>query len=428
MLRMVEESRGAVAGQDLEVCHDCGLLQRVSKPPPGGAARCGRCGALLIQSRVDGLNRSLALALAALVLYLVAMAYPFLEVRIQGQPIATTLPAAVLSLHEANYGLLAGLVGFTAVVVPGTVTLLLLYVLVPLKIGRHAFKAGHLFGWLRRLVPWGMVDVFFLAVLVSIVKLAGMAAVIPGAALWAFLLLLLTLSGALAALDPEEIWTRLGSPATATVALRPERPIGCPNCRLLMETPRAAQGQRLACRRCGSPLHRRKPESIARTWALVIAAFILYLPANLFPIMRVTNLGREQADTILSGVRYFIEHGDWPLALVIFVASVVVPLTKLVILIFLLVSVQRRSRWKPKERTRLYRLTEVIGRWSMVDIYVVTVLVALIHLGNMASVEPAAGAVYFAAVVITTMFAAMTFDPRLIWDAVEEHRESRQPD
>ena len=159
----------------------------------------------------------------------------------------------------------------------------------------------------------------------------------------------------------------------------------------------------------------------------MIAALILYVPANLLPIMRVTNLGREQADTILSGVRYFLQHGDWPLALVIFVASVVVPLTKILILIFLLLSVQRRSRWKPKERTWLYRLTEVIGRWSMVDIYVVTVMVALVHLGNLATIDPEAGAVYFAAVVVTTMFAAMSFDPRLIWDVLEEPHESRHP-
>ncbi len=411
----------------LEVCHDCGLLQRVPRPPPGGSVRCVRCGALLMRHHEDALNRSLALALATLVLYLVAMTHPFLEVRVQGQPVATSLPSAVLSLHDADYSLLAALVGFTAVFTPGVVTLLILYVLLPLKIDWRPPLAGQVFGWLRRLVPWGMVDVFFLAVLVSTVKLAGMASVIPGVALWAFLLLLLTLSGALAALDPEEVWAHLGSPAPAARGVRLEQPIGCHNCGLLMETPPAALGRPLACRRCGAPLHRRKPNSLSRTWALVIAALILYVPANLLPIMRVTNLGREQADTILSGVRYFLQHGDWPLALVIFVASVVVPLTKILILIFLLLSVQRRSRWKPKERTWLYRLTEVIGRWSMVDIYVVTVMVALVHLGNLATIDPEAGAVYFAAVVVTTMFAAMSFDPRLIWDVLEEPHESRHP-
>lgn len=414
------------APDELEICHDCGLLQRVPIPPAGGAAKCARCGALLLRRHADTLNRSLALALAALVFYLVAMAFPFLEVRIQGQPILTTLPAAGYDLYAANYSLLAGLVLFTAMLVPGGMTFLILYVLIPLKIGIRPWKAGKVFGWLRRLTPWSMVDVFFLGVLVSVVKLAGLASVVPGVALWAFLLLVLTLSGALASLDPEEVWTRLGSPASSGVFAGSRPAVSCENCGLLMEVPAGAAQERLACYRCGGTVHTRKPESLTRTWALVIAALVFYIPANVFPVMRVTSLGHEEADTILSGVMYFITSGDWPLAVVIFVASVLVPLTKLAILIFLLISVQRRSLWRPRDRTRLYRLTEVVGRWSMVDIYVVTVMVALIHLGNLATIEPAPGAVFFAAVVVITMFAAMSFDPRLIWDVVEAHREPRQ--
>ncbi|MCP5197582.1 MAG: paraquat-inducible protein A [Gammaproteobacteria bacterium] len=176
----------------------------------------------------------------------------------------------------------------------------------------------------------------------------------------------------------------------------------------------------MRCPRCGATLHIRKPNSLARTWALVIAASILYIPANTLPIMTVTSLGRTQSDTILSGVAYLLLHGMWPLALLIFFASVVVPLLKLLILIYLLVSVQRRSRWRPRDRTRLYRVTEAVGRWSMVDIYVVTILVALVHLGNLATIQAEAGAVFFGAVVVLTIFAALAFDPRLIWDRLEQ--------
>ncbi len=411
---------------EIEVCHDCDLLQRVPVPPAGGVAKCGRCGALLSRHHADTLNRSLALALAAAALYLVAMLYPFLEVRIQGHEIETTIISAVLDLHAANYQLLAWLVFFTAVAAPGAVTFLILYVLIPLKLRLRPLKAGQVFGWLRRLAPWGMVDVFFLAVLVSVVKLAGMASVVPGVSLWAFLLLVFTLSGALASLDPEEVWTRLGAPAAGGAGTPRTNILSCRNCGLLMEVPPGAERSRLACHRCGAALYTRKPDSIVRTWALVITAVVLYVPANVLPIMRVTSLGNEQSDTILSGVMYFIEHGDWPLALVIFVASVFVPLIKLLILVFLLISVQRGSLWRPRDRTRLYRLTEVVGRWSMVDVYVVTVLVALIHLGNLATIEPAPGAVFFSGVVIVTMLAAMAFDPRLIWDVVEGKRESSQ--
>jgi paraquat-inducible protein A len=180
----------------------------------------------------------------------------------------------------------------------------------------------------------------------------------------------------------------------------------------------AAHGAR--CPRCGASLHVRKTHSLQRTWALILAAAICYVPANVLPVMAVTSLGKTESDTIMSGVIYFVQHGDWPLAIVIFTASVFVPLLKLIILAFLLTSVHRRSRWRPVDRTRMYRLTETIGRWSMVDIYVVTILVALVRLGNLATIEAGWGAVFFGAVVVLTILAAESFDPRLIWDASEE--------
>lgn len=195
--------------------------------------------------------------------------------------------------------------------------------------------------------------------------------------------------------------------------------VSCHVCHLLC---RQATGP-ASCPRCGTSLHSRKPDSIGRCWALVLAAAIFYIPANVLPITHTTSLGQVQSDTIMSGVIYFIHSGSWPVALVIFVASVFVPLLKLLILSFLLVSVQMGWRWRPVDRTRLYRLTEAIGRWSMLDIFVVTILVALVHLGALAAIEAGAGALFFAAVVVITMFAAEAFDPRLIWDNVEDANE-----
>lgn len=192
--------------------------------------------------------------------------------------------------------------------------------------------------------------------------------------------------------------------------------VRCHDCSLLV----AAHLE--TCPRCGAHLHLRKPDSLGRTAALVLAALILYLPANLLPITVTTALGTRQADTILSGVIYFMQTGSWEIASVIFIASVFVPFAKLVILILLLVSVRFRWRWRPRDRTVLYRLTELVGRWSMVDIYVVTILVALVRLGAVATIEAGPAAVYFAAVVVLTMFAAESFDPRLIWDALEEEQ------
>jgi len=193
--------------------------------------------------------------------------------------------------------------------------------------------------------------------------------------------------------------------------------ISCHTCHLLCRMPQNKKNAAVKCPRCGARLYSRKPASLSRTWALVVAACIFYIPANVLPITTVTTLGQPQSDTIMSSVIYFISTGMWPIALVIFTASVLVPLLKLLILICLLISVQRGSAKRREDRTRLYRLTEAVGRWSMVDIYVVTILVALVNLGSLASVHAEAGVVFFGAVVVITMFAAMSFDPRLIWDA-----------
>ena len=191
----------------------------------------------------------------------------------------------------------------------------------------------------------------------------------------------------------------------------------CEVCGLLNRPPRAHG--RWHCARCAAPVHWRKPASFARTWAFLVAAAVLYVPANLLPVIRSGTLFESQSDTILGGVMYFWRTGSWALAIIVFVASIVVPATKIAVLSLLLVTAQRGSRWRPVDRTRLYRLTAYIGRWSMVDIYIGAVSVALVQLRPFASIEPGLGAVFFGAVVILTMLASESFDPRLIWDAVD---------
>lgn len=192
----------------------------------------------------------------------------------------------------------------------------------------------------------------------------------------------------------------------------------CEACELLCSLP-AHAGHGVHCPRCEAALHTRKERSLERTWAFVLAACVCYLPANLFPIMTIRSLGKAESDTILGGIIYLFTHGMWPLGLIVFTASFLVPLLKLGIMLGLLVSVHRRSRWRPAERTRLYRITLAIGRWSMVDVFAVTILVALVHLGAVASIEADTGAVFFGAVVVLTMLGAEAFDPRLLWDRSE---------
>jgi len=190
--------------------------------------------------------------------------------------------------------------------------------------------------------------------------------------------------------------------------------------RLTKAEPGAHEGR---CARCGSPLHFRKPDSLARTWALLIAGYILFVPANLLPILHTNSLFGAQSDTILSGVVYLWASGSWYLAVIVFIASILVPGAKLATLTFLVVSVQRRSTWDPLQRTNMYRIVELVGRWSMLDIFVVAILVALVHLHTLAIIRPGVGAVAFGAVVVTTMAASMTFDPRLIWDPQRTRHE-----
>lgn len=173
----------------------------------------------------------------------------------------------------------------------------------------------------------------------------------------------------------------------------------------------------MSCPRCGAHLHLHgHSNSIEVTWALLIASAILYIPANTLPIMSVYMLGSGQPDTIISGVFHLLESGQWPLALIVFMASIVVPLLKLITLSFLLISIQMKSRWRQRDRMILYKITEYVGRWSMVDVFVISILVGLVQFGNFARVEANAGSFSFAAVVVLTMFAARTLDEHLIWD------------
>jgi paraquat-inducible protein A len=197
--------------------------------------------------------------------------------------------------------------------------------------------------------------------------------------------------------------------------------LSCGACTLVSRVPpafaRDPDAGVFRCPRCETRLHVRKPDSIRRTWAFLVAAYILYFPANLLPIMNTSSLFAAQTDTIMSGVVYLWNTGSWATALVVFVASIVVPVAKLIVLTLLVISVQRRWAFRPRLRSRLYHLVSFIGRWSMLDIFVVAVLVALVQLKSVAEIAAGPAAFAFGAVVVLTIFAATSFDPRLIWDA-----------
>lgn len=177
------------------------------------------------------------------------------------------------------------------------------------------------------------------------------------------------------------------------------------------------QGHPDRCSRCGAPLHWRKPDAIARTWAYLLAALVFYIPANLVPVMHTSMLGSGGGSTIIGGVVEFWVGGAWDIALIIFIASIGVPVIKFAVLALLLITTQRGSAWAQRQRAQLYRFIELIGYWSMLDVLVVALVAALVQMKELGTIEPRPGILFFGLVVVFTMLAAMSFDPRLIWDS-----------
>ncbi|HSG90909.1 MAG TPA: paraquat-inducible protein A [Pseudomonadales bacterium] len=397
----------------LVACHECDLLHRREPLPPGARADCDRCGALLYRHVPNGNDHALAWALTAGVLLIIANSFPFLGMKIGGLVEQNRLWSGARALYELGMGELGLLVFLTSVVFPFVLVAAMLYLLIPARFGRMPPGMGPVFRVLRALEPWAMVGVFLLGAFIAIVKLQDMATVLPGIALYAFAAALIALSAARASFDAERLWARSAQRSPTADELAPgERLLNCHACGLLV---RPAHGHE-ACPRCGAGLHHRKENSIARTWALVLSAAILMVPAQIYPVMTVRQLGSGEPSTILSGVQQLVHHGLYGLAAIVFIASLVVPIAKLIVLVVLLRTVQSRSAWRPRDRTLLYRITEVVGAWSMVDVFLVGLLSGLVSLDLLASIEPGIGASFFGAVVVLTMFAAHSFDPRLIWD------------
>jgi paraquat-inducible protein A len=333
------------------------------------------------------------------------------------------LASGAWKLFREGQQLLALVIFLVGIAMPLVRLLALLYVLLPLRADRHPPGMVGVFRLAGKLRPWSMTEIYLLGVIVAYVKLLDFAQLELGIGLFAFVLLILAMSAADAALDPHTIWERLEP--QATTALLRGTPVAliasCHDCEQL-----APIGHGHAdCPRCGAALHKRKPESLARTWACLAAAAVLYVPANLYPILNVVSFGRGTPSTIVGGVRDLIHHGMWPIALIVFVASVFVPVMKMVGLAFLALSVQLGWTWRPRDRTLLYRLIEGIGRWSMIDVFMISILVALVALQAIATIEAGVAATAFAAVVVLTMLASASFDPRLIWDAAEDRGAAR---
>ncbi len=405
-------------------CHECGLFLRARTPPPGGKAKCPRCGATLYRNTGRGVDYAIALNITGLVLFAIANIFPFMSFKLEGREQVSTLITGVMEFLEQGLWPLAALVFAVTILIPFAKLVGTLCVLLPVHRGRRPRYLPTLFRIIEVMHPWAMMEVFLLGVLVAYVKLTDLASLEIGPALVAFTALIFVLSAADSSLEPREIWNAIGTNGRRNPGgdRSSDRSIGCHTCGLILTEAPGTQ-RHGSCPRCHARLHHRKPDSWARTAALLLSAAILYIPANVFPVMTVVSFGKGEPDTILSGVKALIEGGMWPLALLVFFASITVPVLKLSGLTFLLIAVRRKSRWRLKDRAFLFRIIESVGRWSMIDIFMISILIALVKLGSIATIEPGIGATSFAGVVIITMIASMMFDPRLMWDAAEQNSD-----
>ena len=416
-----------VSRRRLRVCHECDLLLALPPLKTGEKANCPRCNHTLVRRQASAAERSLALAIATLIMLGLSLSFPFLGFSLQGFGNGIALTDTVSSLVSFEQSLVALTILLTVIILPLLYLTALCWLCVGIIRGQALPHSPLIARTLKHVTPWMMADVFVIGTLVSMIKIVGMAEVELGLSFWTvcgYALLLLFTSQSV---DRDWLWQALDSKSMAPTGgllgqdAAPQGLTGCNTCGLVNLI--TAGGR---CERCAELLHPYQGVNTQTTLALLAAAMLMFIPANLYPIMISTSLGTPEPATILAGVLMFFQHGDWPIALVILIASIFVPVGKMLALLWLCCVVQRQQQHPMRRltRNRLYRITEFIGRWSMVDVFVVAIMVALIHNGDLISIAPGPAALAFTSVVILTMLSAMMFDPRNIWQTQPNNTDS----
>jgi paraquat-inducible protein A len=409
--RSVDRQQSALPAHDVR-CAQCDLLQKLDELHAGQEASCVRCGHHLCSVPHHPFDTPMAYALTALILLLLSCAFPLLNLHIAGVESEMTFLSSAKALIEADFGIVANVLLSCVLLTPAIFLCAVIYLAMALKCSIRLPGMRSVLRLAIRLEPWMMADVFVIGILVSLIKLTSLAQIGLGLSFWAMLLFSIALTKTVTVFDVHWFGFQLdhleGLPAQQ---LRENGAKACSVCGFF----NARDAQK--CERCHAKIYSRQPHSVAMTWALLLTAVVLYVPANLYPIMITESLGDSMPSTILEGVLLLWNMGSYPVAIIIFVASVAVPLVKFISIALLCIAAQSKPGKSALHYTWLYRMTELIGRWSMVDVFVVVILVALIHMGKLMSVFPGVAAVSFAGVVVFTMLAALSFDVRLIWDA-----------
>lgn len=396
------------------LCSQCDMLVALPTLQHGHRAACPRCGTTLTTEWQEPRQRPTAYALVALFMLLLSNLFPFVNMQVAGISSEVTLLEIPSVMFSEDYASLGTLFLLFVQLVPAfcLITILLLVNRVRMDFRLKIALARVLF----QLKSWGMAEIFLAGVLVSFVKLMAYGDIGIGSSFIPWCLFCLLQLRAFQCVDRHWLWDDI---APAPVLEQPLR-VGitgirqglrsCPCCTAIvpMDNP--------VCPRCHTRGYARRRHSIQWTLALLVTAIMLYLPANILPIMITDLLGDPTPSTILAGVVLLWSEGSYPVALVIFIASIMVPTLKMIGIAWLCIDAKGYGRRDSERMHFIYEVVEFVGRWSMIDVFVIAVLSALVRIGGLMNIYPAMGALMFALVVIITMFAAMTFDPRLSWD------------
>ncbi|MEC8419055.1 MAG: paraquat-inducible protein A [Pseudomonadota bacterium] len=371
------------------VCEQCHTSAHIPSLAHRQRAVCPICNHTLVSHRNNSSENMIAYSFSAIVLLLLSLSFNFLTFKASGQKHSIDLPSGIAVLIQQDYLSLAIVTGLATILLPGMVLMgILLLSLAQYRNHRPSYLP-RILQMVTTLMPWSMAEIFLVGTLVSLIKVTELADVAIGLSFYAFIGFSAFTALCIAQFDTTKcaMWLAEGVP---------------PQPKQLSE--------------------QQAHVSIQRTWALLLTACILYIPANVLPIMHTELFGQQTPNTIIGGVISLWQTGSYPVAIVILVASVVVPVAKIVILCWLNYSVQQQKTNSKQLRIKYYRITEAIGRWSMIDVFVVAVLVALIQMGSTLSIHPGQAAIAFCAVVFVTMIAAMTFDSRLIWQQWKQEK------
>jgi paraquat-inducible protein A len=432
--------------EKITVCPGCDMLLENIETETGFSLICPRCSHRIRSKVDDSIDKVLALSLTGILLYLPAIMLPLITLDALGFRRSGSIIDSMRVLWDSEFYFVAIMVFLTTLFFPLLKLVLLFAVSFMLKFRIRCHCLYQLLRLYIHVDEWGMPEVYMIGVLVTIIKMYHMASIEYDIGFFCFASFMLVTMLVTICFDRHKFWEEMeclgvkagndriplekcldneADPARNDMFAKGLGIAVCHDCHKLVciKNNGDSDGDGAICSRCGASLHIRKPGSIENTWALVITAIILFFPANMLPIMKVDYLGVPQYSTIMDGIIYFFEEGSYGIGAVILTASVLVPLFKIVGIIMILLSIH--FNWKSwlRHKAMMFRFIEFVGRWSMLDIFVVALLQAIVNFGFLTSIEAAPAATYFAGVVVATMMAAIAFDPRLLWDSAEYKTE-----